>query len=253
MPDKNTEKQKTKTSRDRPIIVALIGAGGAIVAAVIAVAFTHGTSTSSSSPDIPVSPTPSHSTSAVVSPTSTAKSGTSGSGQLQGLATVQSALLQASDLGTGWTRTQVPTGSGSATCPNVSQHVSDDASVAYSDGNNATVIEEVVKTSSASSVVSEYANSANGCSYTKGDESGLTTTFTYQADDTAHGYGAASEVFTIGGTNMPGETPTIAGYSAVIRSGNEVALIGIAVGLYSEPSESAVLNKILPAAARRLG
>lgn len=249
MPNEDTENPKMSPSRDRSILAALIGAARAIVAAAIAVIFAHSASTNNSGPDRNVRPTSLHPTSPAVSPTSAPP--TQSTSQTQGVAAVRNVLMQASDLGTGWVPTQIPTGA-PATCPTVSQRIADDASVAFSDGNNATVIEEVVQTANASSVVSEYKNTANGCSYTKQDESGLTSTFTYQADDTAPDYGTESDVFTIGGANMPGETPTIDGYSAVIRNGNEVAIVGIAVGLYNEPSESTVFDVILPTAARRL-
>lgn len=233
------------------LIAAMITGSCAILAAIIGVLAveTHPNSGSSGSlgrgsrPDAPTS-----------QPTGGRGSTSNSQGSGQNPAPVQQALLQASDLGTGWMPTQLPSGSGPPIrCPTYPQDTADDASVTYSDGNNATVFEEVMKLQDASGAVSTYENTATDCSFTKQGDSGITSTFTYQQDSSAPQLGEQSDVFTVGGTSMQGETPTIDAYSAAIRIGDEVAFIYVAVGLYNEPSESTIIQTILPAAANHLG
>lgn len=167
---------------------------------------------------------------------------------------LSAALLQPSDLGTGdffgWQKTQAPSPSSTPSCPTYPQNSEGHVFTALADvGTGMVLYEDVWKLAQPGQAISTYASTAQGCSLP--NNSGDTVTF--QVDDSDGSYGDESVIYTQGVTNpaLPGETPTIGAYDALIARGDLLASIYLSTGTEGTISQS-ILTTIFTAAAKKL-
>jgi hypothetical protein len=182
--------------------------------------------------------------------------GSVGGGGSNSGATLSSTLLQPCDLGEcnspfGWIQTQAPTSTGPLpSCPTFPPtavgHV---GTVLLNNTTAIEVFEDIWRVADPGQVVSTYVNTAQGCSFTNSQDKVVT----FQADDSGGSYGDKSAVFSLGVTDpgLPGETPTIGSYEAVIAKGNLVATVLVKLGTSGIISGSD-LSAIFTATTRRL-
>lgn len=164
---------------------------------------------------------------------------------------LSAALLQPSDLGVsgalGWSQTQVSPGTPSS-CPTYPPDSDQHVITAMSDAASGDVLsEEVWKLTDPDQAISAYVSTAQNCSFAKNAEN----TVTYQQDDSDGSYGQDSAIETLGVTNLPGETPTIGAYDALIARGDLLAEVHLTTGTEGSIDES-TLTSIFTKAAEKL-